>query len=326
MTSYAIPIGCPTIGGGRRWKRHKKLRLESDPAKPLPAVRQRALTPPLPPAPAPRAGIFPFRKGRRTHEQERDHDQKQSPFFAKLPREVRTLIYREVLAPKDHPGLHVASADARLLSRRCRDDSWAVLGWRHPCWGGYHKKDGTTGPTCSGGGYKPEEDSPYATRMGIIQSCRRIYAESIDILYSDNVIDFRQTRTVSEFGRSILPHRLHRVRFLHLALPLDIYWYSDTIKACAAIWPLDMPFFWEEAWETIPRFKSLQRLRVSLSYRKYGDEPELGALVKLMKSMVPIKVPEYVVDLNWPVEVDKLVALLGNEVPFEIRFNDLLEY
>lgn len=175
MTSYAVPIGFPTIGGRRRWKRHKKLRLKSDRAKPLPAVRKRALTPPLPPLPARRAGIVPFRKDRRTREQERDRDQQQSPLFAKLPREVRTLIYREVLAPKDHPGLHVACADARLLSRRCRDQGSPLPGWSHPCWSEYQKKDGTTGPRWRGGGYETEEDSPYAVRMGLLQSCRRVY-------------------------------------------------------------------------------------------------------------------------------------------------------
>ena len=174
MTSYAVPIGCPTIGGRRRWKRHEKLRLKSDRAKPLPAVRKRALTPPLSPLPARRAGIVPFRKSRRTREQERDRNQQQSPLFAQLPREVRILIYREVLAPQDHPGLHVACADARLLSRRCWDEGSPKPGWWHRCWSNYQKADGTTGPRLGGEGYGTEEDSPYAIRMGLLQSCRRV--------------------------------------------------------------------------------------------------------------------------------------------------------
>ncbi|PLN86920.1 hypothetical protein BDW42DRAFT_198379 [Aspergillus taichungensis] len=327
MTSYAVPIGCPTIGGRRRWKRHKKLRLESDRAKPLPAIRKRALTPPLPPLPARFAGIFPFRKDRQIREQARDRDQHQSALFAKLPREVRILIYREVLAPKDNPGLHVACADARLLSRRCRDEAAPVLGWWHTCWSSYQKRDGTTGRRSSGEGYYPEQNSPYAIRMGLLQSCRRIYTESIDILYSENVISFCQTRTVAEFQRTILPHRLHKVRSLHLALPLLLLWFGGRFQCCKELSPLDIPFYWEEAWQTIPKFTSLQSLRVSLRKRASSEsDPDIDGLVHLMKSMVPIKIPEYVVDFYWPVEVHTLVSMLGNEVPFEIRINEPVYY
>ena len=93
------------------------------------------------------------------------------------------------------------------------------------------------------------------------------------------------------------------------------------------LYPFDVPFFWEEAWQTIPKFKSLQSLRVSLSKKRSGDrDPDIGGLVHLMKSMVPIKFPEYTVDFHWLVEVSELVSMLGNEVPFEIRINEPVEY
>ena len=46
--------------------------------------------------------------------------QKKSPFFNKLPLEIRRLIYQEVLAPSRYPTLGVGQpGNGPLLSRRC---------------------------------------------------------------------------------------------------------------------------------------------------------------------------------------------------------------
>jgi hypothetical protein len=106
-------------------------------------------------------------------------DQKQSAFFAKLPQEIRYLIYREVLAPSHHPELHVASANQRLLSRRCFNEDPDVPGRRHSCWGGRYKQDGTTAPNPNLEGYEPEDDSPYPIRLGLLRSCRQAYVARV---------------------------------------------------------------------------------------------------------------------------------------------------
>lgn len=131
----------------------------SDRPDPLPAIRERALTLPSP----------LDQKGARTS------DQQQSAFLVKLPSEIRYLIYREVLAPADNPELHIASADRRLLSRRCFVENSDLPGLAHPCWGHCFKKDGTTARDPSVGRYEPEDNSPYPIRMGLLRSCRQVY-------------------------------------------------------------------------------------------------------------------------------------------------------
>ncbi|GLI74761.1 hypothetical protein PoHVEF18_003009 [Penicillium ochrochloron] len=144
----------------------ERRRSTSDRPGPLPAVRERALTLPLPPGNTDLVG-----KSR--HQSTRD--QQQSAFFAKLPQDIRYLIYREVLAPAHHPELHVLSAHQRLLSRRCLNEDLDVPGRRHSCWGGRYKGDGTTAPNRNLDGYEPEDDSPYPIRLGLLRSCRQAY-------------------------------------------------------------------------------------------------------------------------------------------------------
>jgi hypothetical protein len=157
-------------------RRREKKRLaerrtrSSDRPGPLPAVRERALTLQLPPGNTDLVG-----KSRH----QSTCDQQQSAFFAKLPQEIRYLIYREVLAPAHHPELHVASAHQRLLSRRCFNEDPDVPGRRHSCWGGRYKQDGTTAPNPNLGGYQPEDDSPYPIRLGLLRSCRQAYVARV---------------------------------------------------------------------------------------------------------------------------------------------------
>lgn len=142
----------------------------SDRPEPLPAVRKRTLTLPLPPS---NTDLV------RNSRQQRTCDQQQSAFFTTLPREIRYLIYREVLAPPDHPELHVASADQRLLSRRCVNENPDVPGLEHPCWGRCYKQDGTTARSGNPKEYAPEYRSPYPIRLGLLRSCRQMYVVSI---------------------------------------------------------------------------------------------------------------------------------------------------
>ena len=98
------------------------------------------------------------------------YEQEQSAFFTKLPLEIRLLIYQEVLAPKDHPMLHVASGHKRLFSCRCSNTDPHRPGWCHKCWGLMVKLDGTIG-LCPFG----ESIYPHPVRIQMLRSCRRMY-------------------------------------------------------------------------------------------------------------------------------------------------------
>ncbi|KAJ5886226.1 uncharacterized protein N7473_008900 [Penicillium subrubescens] len=301
-------------------RRREKKRLaerrtrSSDRPGPLPAVRERALTLQLPPGNTDLVG-----KSRH----QSTCDQQQSAFFAKLPQEIRYLIYREVLAPAHHPELHVASAHQRLLSRRCFNEDPDVPGRRHSCWGGRYKQDGTTAPNPNLGGYQPEDDSPYPIRLGLLRSCRQAYSESIDLLYSRNILSFRQTRTVVDLQHTILPQRLHSIRSVHFYFLLQLIWCDTHLAVAEPFWPLDIPFFWESAWKAIAEMKSLQSLRVELTDGRVDDEyPNMDGLVHLLKPMMTVGFPKYVVQFDWPIEADEIARLLGSELPFEVQVQE----
>ncbi|KAI9043998.1 uncharacterized protein KD926_002377 [Aspergillus affinis] len=131
------------------------------------------------------------------------HHQQQSAFFTKLPPEIRHRVYREVLAPADRPELH---------------ETCGAGGWNHACWwANCLLRGGTTAPNPSTGRYEAEDESPYATRMGLLRSCRHMYSES------NPVLCFRQTRTIVDLQRTVLPQRWRDIRSLHLTVPLELY-------------------------------------------------------------------------------------------------------
>lgn len=157
------------------------------------------------------------------------------------------------------------------------------------------------------------------------------YSESINILYSQNVLNFYQTRTFVDLQRSILPQRLDSICSLHLSFQLELHWFGDLMEsgdeiypermeAGDGIYPLDVPHYWQSAWKIIAGIKSLHSLRVSFCEHRMGVEQD--ALVHLLKPMTAISVPKYEVELYWPAEVDELVRALGNAVPFEIHVRE----
>lgn len=147
------------------------------------------------------------------------------------------------------------------------------------------------------------------------------YTESIDILYSDNVLDFRQTRTIIDLKATIPTERLHSIRSVQLDCPLETEWLNDTdgLWAYPHTWPIDIPYFWEEAFKAIVQMKGLRSLRVALSRRDlWLWEPDHKCLVTLLRPMIAVRVPVYKVEFSWHVELDGVLKELG-ELPFSIE-------
>jgi hypothetical protein len=134
VAQWAISVSCFPISyliSARDNERRQKEKLatelrrqeewkENQP-KPLPTVRPRALTAPLP------EGTL-----------QQTNYQSQSPFF-KIPYEIRHEIYELVLGSEDGKALHIVEARQRLYHVRCcqgEEESEDVqrLGWQHDCW------------------------------------------------------------------------------------------------------------------------------------------------------------------------------------------------
>lgn len=147
------------------------------------------------------------------------------------------------------------------------------------------------------------------------------YTESIDILYSENVLDVRQTRTIVDLKATIPTERLHSIRSLQLDCPLETEWINKTgLWACPDMWPTDISYFWDEAWNAIVQMKGLRSLWVVLSHRNLCVwEPDHRCLVTLFKPMLAVRVPSYKVEFLWDVELDGVLKEVG-DVPFSIEF------
>ncbi|KAF2438619.1 hypothetical protein P171DRAFT_437057 [Karstenula rhodostoma CBS 690.94] len=138
-------------------------------------VRQRALK-------SRKRSLSVDRKGRKTK------TQTQSPFFSKLPPEIRFMIYEMVLCE---------TAQVHIIVKGC-------------------KREGDTtqmyGRTC----VEPRRYCPPGSRCRVqsqlLLTCRMVYREAIDILYSKNAFIFQSEYDFVLFGRQTVPRHLGKIK------------------------------------------------------------------------------------------------------------------
>jgi hypothetical protein len=92
---------------------------------------------------------------------------------------------------------------------------------------------------------------------------------------------------------------------------------------CPHIYPLDIPYFWGAAWETITAMKSVQSLQVEFTRWLLDDrqDPDLATLLHLLKPMRAVHVPTYVVNVYFNLDIAALARAL-DDLPFEIRIRE----
>ncbi|KAL4882978.1 hypothetical protein BJY04DRAFT_216696 [Aspergillus karnatakaensis] len=143
--------------------------------------------------------------------------QPSSPFFNKLPLEIRHMVYCQVLAFPVPLSLVPARWEDVIWSERV---DWEYIGsiarlpnrWTLD---------------------RLHRQSLNWTIWGLLASCRRIYSESIRILYEQNTILITDLRTTSSIPTAIVPHRLVTIRLLEVHLLWDITRMSDWDYACS---------------------------------------------------------------------------------------------
>jgi hypothetical protein len=185
----------------------------------------------------------------------RKFDQSQSALFARLPGEIRHLIWIKVLG---RHLLHVARAPKRLLAIDCAakvNVGPDLLETRfHGCWGVTRHLGTTPGFYLYPRNHHPSKP---ANLLPLLQTCRRIYTETISILYEDNIFDINHLDTLVYLQQSVLPQRLNQIRVLNLTW--DFKWPTAISPA-----PYDLAT-WREACNTLASFASLQELMVYLT-------------------------------------------------------------
>ncbi len=130
--------------------------------------------------------------------------QEQSAFLSVLPLDVRMIVYEMVLG-----GMlfHIGTEENiknRMFTHICLRSDQSMEANHQDCFK----------PTIKRPSSAPRDDYPQATGfLPLLVTCRRIYTEAIDVLYSANTFDFWQNRVAFHFLKVMLPpQRLGSIR------------------------------------------------------------------------------------------------------------------
>ena len=126
--------------------------------------------------------------------------QEQCKFLSMLPLDVRMIIYDMVLGgmmfhiTKNNSDSN--SRDFRIFSRICQRPGLFNDNIHHECF-----DDSLRRPSSA-----PRRDYPQATGLlPLLVTCRRIYSEAIDTLYSANAFEFWENRVAFKFLKVVVP-------------------------------------------------------------------------------------------------------------------------
>ncbi|MCJ1372319.1 hypothetical protein MMC20_003542 [Loxospora ochrophaea] len=288
-------------GNAEDCKRTRKERKINAPQR-LPRQRPRALTCPLPDESSRSWHLFKKSSPQRTL------DQAQSALLARLPTEIRRLIWFEVLG--GHL-LHIARRPKRLLAIGCPENFGPELQTgQHGCWGLMNMAYfGCRTP----GIYHPRSRHPAkpANLLPLLQTCRKIYTETISMLYGDNIFDINHLDTLMYLQRSVLPQRLNQIQVLNFT------WYFVYPTVGSSV-PYNLAT-WREACDVLASFAGLQELMLHLTgsdltpgtFGRSQQGPVLEALTRIKTAK------KFDVFLHWSEDQCAAVAKEGG-YPFRL--------
>ncbi|KGO72455.1 hypothetical protein PITC_076320 [Penicillium italicum] len=215
----------------------KKTRVQNDDLKDANSSsnpRPRPLTPPLPENKDPKAqGLSTARRWRlslsKRCEQQSTFEQTQSPLFKCLPTEIRLLIWEHYLCSRM---LHIIRPNRRkwkgshkqMVGVLCSEPR-NLCPCSHHCWGLVARRPpGNCITPMNHGSYYHENsewriDTKRTDFVPLLQTCRRVYSEAIDMVFQKNTFLFNHTDTVIDFSNTLLPQRMSLIRTLQLGFP-----------------------------------------------------------------------------------------------------------
>ncbi|KAJ5506393.1 hypothetical protein N7453_005350 [Penicillium expansum] len=162
-------------------------------------------------------------------EQQSTFQQTQSPLFECLPTEVRLLIWEHYLCSRM---LHII----RPNQRKWRGSHKKIVGvlcseprnicpCSHHCWGLIARRPAGNCITPKNYGSYYHENSEWRIDprrtdfVPLLQTCRRVYSEAIDMIFQKNTFLFNHTDTIIDFSNTLIPQRMNLIRTLQLGFP-----------------------------------------------------------------------------------------------------------
>ncbi|KAK2809070.1 hypothetical protein FQN50_004123 [Emmonsiellopsis sp. PD_5] len=183
-----------------------------------------------------------------------------SPLFAKLPPEIRLLIFKFALwgGDGDDAVVHLNIWGCRRPCIQCPSSSSAKH-WTHRerCWRRWkHTVDGIEYGIW--GGFEPKEARRKGRlgRVALLMTCRWIYTESRPLLYTTPTFNISNLTTLKPYLTSPQFPHLHTT-LRHLELTIIFQRYPGDQSDAPPICPL-----WEDQWALLGGMKGLRTLKV----------------------------------------------------------------
>jgi hypothetical protein len=177
------------------------------------------------------------------------------------------MIYRKVLGDRR---FHIVLKENKLGHLVCRIDSdlpcppESEVRPTASCWG---KSDGASIWRPMHGRRATDGDI-----LPFLQSCRQIYSEAIDLLYSTNTFSFREMDCLRFLANTTLPSSFSQITRLEILSPMHWPIYDADIQNFFLDPPLYPPYdeaTWEATWRLIAKMPNLKYLWVKL-YHCHG--------------------------------------------------------
>lgn len=239
----------------------------------VPPTRPRRLTEPLRPAEDSywhKLQVFSYLEA-----EQRTDDQQDSSFLARLPYDVRIIIYEMVLGGKV---FHCSAQNQKSPINHyvCnRPDRIDAEGARHKCSNDVYRQPSLAGD---------DGARSHTGLLALLLTCRKIYSEAIGTLYSSNTFVYSQNFAAFSFLKCMIPRgRLSCIRNfrLHLRIPRHPDLNSRTHQDWVQLWH----FFGSEMTGLQVLHLELQMLQPTEAQIEATDDHEAGSWIEPMVTM-----------------------------------------
>ena len=244
-----------------------------------PKARDECIPPPLPTRRTRRLTISSLAGTREANPQ--TSLQPQARLFSKLPPEIRQSIFGYAIAGNT---LHITRMPLRLGHVTCFEPSnfigltpWNTNRSLHECWGMEVR-----GSTLYHGPFDKSRCNDRDGLLNLSKSCRRIYSETIDLIYTGNVFDTNAPLCMNLLFDTVLPHRFNMIRSLETSWKISAKWFTEQPS------PSQEKHEYDRAWLILFGMENLRKLSVELSVASFY--PSMTQAIEKNIFMLPWKV------------------------------------
>lgn len=140
------------------------------------------------------------------------------------------------------------------------------------------------------------ESSFWPHRPALLRTCRQVYQEAVNLLYSANVFVIKHTLILNSFAKRVHPARLNAIRSLRVSIQQQGWCTScECDRHASCILPQQA---WRLCWETIAGMQHLTTLHVDIDYPMSKHRGQLDCQMMLRDLMALRGIAHFSLELN----------------------------